>query len=302
MKKEFNKILKSSLKGRLSFNERLKDHSTFRIGGVPMVWFEPASSEDLARALRLFAGARIKTFIIGGGSNILAKEGLIDRAVIRLSAPFFKRLEFRNRLAVCGSGRSLSDLIKRCAQKGLFGLEGLYGIPGTVGGAIMMNAGPALDKSIGSLVEWVRVMDYAGKVFVLKKFKLKFKYRYSGLSKYIILEAGFRLKRGRPALIKKRMRDMLRKKSAALDYAFPSAGCIFKNPPSFKYTSGEILDRLGLKGLKINDAQVSAKHANFIINKKHARFVDIIALIELERIIVKRYFGIWLEPEIKIID
>jgi len=300
MKKGFKRII-TSLKGRLSFKERLEDHTTFRIGGVPVVWFEPVSLEDLARALRLFRGAKIKTFIIGGGSNILAKEGLIDMAVIRLSAPFFKRLEFRNRLAVCGGGCSLSGLIKRCAKKGLFGLDGLYGIPGTVGGAIMMNAGPAKDKPIGSLVEWVKVMDYAGRVFVLKRVKLKFKYRYSGLSKYIILEAGFRLKKRRPDLIKKRMRDILRKRSAVLDYGFPSAGCIFKNPPSFKYTSGELLDRSGLKGLRVNGAQVSAKHANFIINKKDARFGDVIALIELERIIVKRYFGIWLEPEIKII-
>lgn len=302
MENYLKKALKESVNGIISFKERLRNHTTFRMGGMPQVWVEPTSLEDLRHALRIFSKAGLRPFLIGNGSNILVHDGRLDRAVIKLSAPFFKKIEFSERFVICGSGLSLPALIRRCIERGLGGLEGLAGIPGTVGGAIITNAGTSRDNNIGNLIEWVKVMDYKGKnISMLKRDRLRFRYRYSNISKYIILETGFSLKVSNSKNASKRFSAFLKDKLASQEYKWPNAGCVFKNPKGSRLTSGQILDRCGLKGMRVGDAEVSTKHANFIINKNNARFTDVISLIKMEQDIVKKDFGIWLEPEIKIV-
>jgi len=302
MKEYLKKALKESVGGVVSFKERLKDHTTFNIGGTPLAWVEPESIEDLKRTLKIFSKTPIRLFLIGNGSNILVSDGRLDRAVIKLSAPNFKKLKLGDRFAICGCGHSLFGLIKACIEKGLGGLEGLAGIPGSVGGAIAVNAGTSKDNNIGNFIEWVKVMDYKGKkVSLLNRERLKFKYRDSNLSGYIILEAKLLLKKCNPKAAEKSYNKFLQRKLVIQDYRSPSAGCIFKNPKESRLTSGQILEECGLKGRRMGGAEVSIKHANFIINRENARFSDVIKLIKLEQDIVKKNFNIWLEPEIKII-
>jgi len=302
MRRELKKRLTESVKGFISFNENLSDHTTFKIGGRPRVWIEPGSLEDLKSALKIFAGIGLETFLIGNGSNILAYDGRLNRAVIRLSAPCFKDIVFGRNHVICGSGLSLSGLIKKCIDMGLAGLEGLAGIPGSVGGAIMTNAGGIGMGSIHNAVEWIRVMDYKrGRVSLIKRDALKRGYRNSGLSKYVILEARFLLKGEDADVIGERYDRFLKEKLARQDYSLPSAGCIFKNPRESVFTSGQILEECRLKGVKAGGAEVSLRHANFIVNKKGATFKDVISLIKLEQKAVRKRFGIWLEPEIEIV-
>lgn len=302
IKPYLKKLVKESIKGRISFDEHLKDHTTFRIGGIPHVWVEPDSLEDLRRALRIFSKIRLEVMVIGNGSNILANDGRIKKALIKLSSPYFKRITFGDNSCICGSGCALSFVIKRCIKRGLSGLEALAGIPGTVGGAIAVNAGGDKRNNIGDAVEWIRVIDYRGnRITLLKRIELNFNYRDSNLSRYIILEAKFALKRCTPNLVQRKFSRFLKRKIGRQEYRFPNAGCVFKNPRNSNLTSAQIIELCGLKGIKINDAEVSTKHANFIINKGSARFKDIIALIKLEQRIVNENSGLWLEPEIRII-
>ncbi|NQT06781.1 MAG: UDP-N-acetylmuramate dehydrogenase [Candidatus Omnitrophica bacterium] len=302
MKRLYKEMLKKSLKGKVSFNESLKEHTTFKIGGIPKVYFEPESIDDLQLGMTLFLKKGLKPFIIGSGSNLLISDGEIDRAFIKLSAPAFKAFSFKKDTVICGSGLNLQKLIRRCIDRGLSGPERLAGIPATVGGAIMMNAGPGKEGCIGDMVEWVKAIKPGRKnILVLHKDKLKFVRRDSGLSGYVILEAALRLKRSRPDILKKRYKRIVRCKMSKQEYRFPNAGCIFKNPQEQELTSGEMIDQLGLKGLSVGGAEVSSRHANFIINKNSARFADVFSLMKLQQEKVKKHYGVWLKPEIRIV-
>lgn len=286
--------------GRLLFNEELKHHTTFKIGGRARVWAEPESIESLKIILQALNKARLEPFLIGNGSNILADDNNIEKGIIKLSDPYFKRLTFDGRRVVCGSGLRLSQLIRACIKNKLSGLESLAGIPGTVGGAVMMNAGTGV--SIGDYIDSLKVMDLKGKrVFTIKRERLKFSYRNSRLRGYIILEAHFILKKRSSAESRRLFNKALTKKIASQEYRLPNAGCVFKNPGGKELSSGRILDLCGLKGLRIGGAEFSKKHANFIVNKESARFSDVLSLIEIAQDIVKDNFGIMLEPEIKIL-
>lgn len=301
MKANIKRKLKDSVKGVISFNKNLRECTTFKIGGVPKVWAEPQSLGDLVSLLTIFFKAGLDVILIGMGSNMLLYDGKIAKAVVRLSAPCFRKARFDGARVSCGSGLSLTGLVKRCIERGLSGLECLAGIPGTVGGAIMMNAGTQTG-SMGDVIEWVKVVDYKGNhPQIIHRDKVKFNYRENNLRRHIILEVGLKLRRRRPEVLKERFRRLLRDKLVSQEYKWPSAGCVFKNPSNSSLKCGQLLERCGLKGMRIGDAQVSTKHANFIINRGNAGFDDVMSLIRLERRIVKKRCGIWLEPEIKII-
>jgi UDP-N-acetylmuramate dehydrogenase len=238
--------------------------------------------------------------LIGRGSNLLISDGKIDRAVIRLCAPAFKKIKFTGDSVVCGGGLSLRAFIKRCVDEGLAGPEKFAGIPGTVGGSVMMNAGTA-ENGIGGLLDWVKVMDRKGRVSVIKKSGLKLKYRDSGLTGYIILEAAFKLRRADKRRLRREFKERLKEKLCKQDYTAPNAGSIFKNPEGYKYTSGQMLEMSGLKGLKVGGAQISDKHANFIINRGGATFSDVRSLMRRARSVVKKRFGVSLRPEVEIL-
>jgi UDP-N-acetylmuramate dehydrogenase len=285
------------LKSKVKPNEPLKQHTTFKIGGRAKFFIEPKDTSDLKLILKLLKKYQISPFIIGAGSNILVSDKVIDGAVLCLNSPYFRKIRFKNNLLEAGSGMMLNKIVSLAQRCSLGGIEFLVGIPGTLGGALVMNAGVS-GKSIADLVEKVMVMDYNGKIKTLDKSQLKFGYRSSNLAKYIILGAQLKLIKKNKKIIKQNLEKYLIYRLLTQDLSRPSAGCIFKNLK--RYAAGKLIDLCGLKGKRIGDAGVSLKHANFILNLKAAKATDVIRLMQLIQKKVKARFNINLEPEIKI--
>lgn len=295
--------------------ELLSRHTTFKIGGPAEFWFEPKNPAELSRLIKIAGNKNIPFFVIGAGSNILAPDSGLKGIVIRLNKDYFKKTEFRKGKIFCGAGVMLGRLLSCARNFGLGGAEFLSGIPGTVGGALTMNAGvnesvevsgcqsvrektKQKTKSIGDLVESVLVMDYDGGISRLRKSGLEFSYRSSNLSNYIILSAVLKLTKKSKEEISADIAQYLARRRQTQDITLPSAGCIFKNPPN--QSSGRLIDLCGLKGVSLGGAVISTKHANFILNKGKADARDVLGLIDLVRKKVKKKFGIKLETEIKI--
>ena len=252
---------------------------------------------------------KIPLLIIGAGSNILVDDRGIKGIVAKLNSPCFKRILVNKRVISAGAGLSLSRLVRCAKENGLSGFELLAGIPGTVGGALIMNAG-----NIGDNVYDMTIMDKRGRLRILKRKDIHFNYRDSNLSDYIILNAQFKLVRKNKKSIAKSINDYLDYRRKTQDLSWPSAGCIFRNPDSksvLRFRSGAIsnkikpsaayfIERAGLKGSSIGGAAVSLKHANFIINKGKASSWDILRLMTYITRRVKRRFNLDLKPEIKI--
>lgn len=295
---------KGLMKNSIRPSEILACHTSFKIGGPAAIWAEPKNTAELKNILLIAEESDISTFIIGGGTNILASDGGFDGIVIHLGAPFFKGISIRGTTVRVGAGYSMPALVRLTCGKGLSGLESLVGIPGTVGGAVLMNAGgwsSPLYKNTGDYVTSLKVMDYNGKVKILKKEDLEFGYRRSNLSSYIVIEAVFKLGREDSSALLSRCSKFLKMKREKQVLDKPSAGCVFKNPKDFQFTTGQMIDMLGLKGRSMGGAQVSEKHANFIINRNGATSKDVLKLIDLVKKKVMDNYSIPLELEIKIV-
>ncbi|MBM3249254.1 MAG: UDP-N-acetylmuramate dehydrogenase [Candidatus Omnitrophica bacterium] len=285
------------LKVRVESNAPLRSKTTFRIGGRAR-WFAcPKDAVELSLLVRAAKKHRLPVYVLGAGSNILVSDKGLKALVIKLDSPFFNRSCPSGTDLEAGSGIMLSRLIRKAGALGLSGLEFLSGIPGSLGGALAMNAG-CFGKSIMDLVESCEVMDYNGRIKNLNKKGIRYGYRSSGLSDYVILGATLGLTRKDRAVIRKDEQDYLRKRRSTQDAALPNAGCIFKNPEDS--SAGRLIDLCGLKGRRIGRAQVSRRHANFILNCGNASSCDVVKLMNSVRRQVKNKFGIVLEPEIKI--
>lgn len=288
----------------LKFKESLKEHTTFKAGGTAKYFSIPKDESEL-RGLLLFARRyKLPVFILGAGSNLLISDRGVQGLVIKLSSAYFKKAVFKKNTLSAQAGCFLPQLISKSLSYRLSGLEFLAGIPGTVGGALAMNAG-ITQKNIADCVEDVTVMDYNGNSKILKRDEIKFSYRGSELSKYIILKAVFRLTVKSKEEIKRKIREYILERKAKQDISFPNAGCIFKNPAAVSgdalvMPAGRLIDLCGLKGKRIGGASVSLKHANFIVNTNGAKTKDILGLMELIKKQVKNKFNINLEPEVKI--
>ena len=287
----------AGLRRRLKLNISLSKYTTFKVGGRARFFFEPKNTRELISILKESHKLRLACYVIGNGSNLLVSDKGLDAAVIRLSNPYFQRIDFKKNRAEAGSGLTVRHLLEKAKNQGLGGLEFLAGIPGTVGGALVMNAGIKTD-SIGSLIKEVKVIDSNNEIRILKGSRLRFAYRKSNLAKYIILSAKFKLIKKSRQQIDQSIRDFLKKRWEAQDVSAFSAGCVFKNPISD--SAGRLIDLCGLKGKRIGDAQISGRHANFIINRGRAKAEDILKLIGFVKDRVKEKFGINLEEEIKI--
>lgn len=285
------------LSGSVRLKEPLANKTTFKIGGEAEFFVEPRDYADLKLALNLAKRHHVPILVIGAGSNILISDSRIGALVLRLSSPFFKRVISSGNFLQSGSGVLLSELILAAARSGLSGIEFLAGIPGTVGGALSMNAG-AWGRSIADLVESVEVMDYNGVKRALDKKDIRFGYRKSSLAKSIVLNACLRLAKRNKKEIKDNIRQYILKRRSAQDNSLPNIGCIFKNPA--KEPAGKLIDLCGLKGSGVGGAFISGRHANFILNRGNASSSDVLELIRLIQGKVKQKFNINLEPEIKI--
>jgi UDP-N-acetylenolpyruvoylglucosamine reductase len=283
---------------RIRCGEPLAKRTTFRVGGPADLYVEPVSEEDLSAVLQ-FCGARgLPLFLLGRGSNLLVRDGGFRGAVICLARPQFSRMEVTGYHLYCGAGAKLKSVAVEAKRHGLTGLEFLEGIPGTVGGALRMNAG-AMGSRMFDVVETIRFMDFDGHVQECSAAEANAEYRSCPLLKdHIALSA---VLKGHPAareVIEQRMNAFSEKRWASQPAA-PSAGCIFKNPDAIP--AGKLIDELGLKGVRVGGAMVSMEHGNFIVTEGKATAADILKLIEVIQQRAKTERGIELEPEVQII-
>ena len=293
-----------AIQGKVKRDEPLDRHTTIRIGGLCDYWIEPKDTQELKVVLGVCGRNGIPAFVVGKGGHLLVNDRGFRGAVINLNAPSFKKLKISENRVVAGAGMSLAKLIKATCESGLGGLESLTGIPGTVGGAVFMNAGGwknPVYETIGTFVESVRVIDFDGKSRKISKKNLDFKYRDSNLYGCVIVEVFLKLKKQDSLMLINRSRGFLKLKKDKQVLDFPSAGCVFKNPKDLQFTSGQLIDMMGLKGRKAGGAQISEKHANFIINLGQASFDDVMTLVHLVEGEAKRNYGVSLELEVKII-
>jgi UDP-N-acetylenolpyruvoylglucosamine reductase len=278
--------------------EPLSRHTTLRVGGPADLYVEPASEEDLAAVLACGNQCGCRFLVIGRGSNLLVKDGGFRGVVICLSHPHFSRIQVGGDRLTCGAGARLKAVAAEAKRAGLAGLEFLEGIPGSVGGALRMNAG-AMGGAIFNVVESVRVMGFDGKVHHRKGADLGSSYRScEGLKAHLALEAVLRGHSDSRGAIERRMNDYARKRWQSQPAA-PSAGCIFKNPEAIP--AGKLIDELGLKGRRVGGAAVSTEHGNFIVNDGAATAAEILELIAIVRQRAKAERGIELETEVEVV-
>ncbi len=304
MLREEVSALKEELAAKLSpatvlrLAEPLARRTTLRVGGPADVYVEPVSEEELALVLQLCAAHEVPFLILGRGSNLLIKDGGIRGLVISLAHPQFNRIEVTGYRLHCGAGAKLKQVAVEARRNGLTGLEFLEGIPGSVGGALRMNAG-AMGGWMFDVVESIRFMDYSGEAHNRTAGEVDVEYRSCALFKtHIALGA---VLKGHPAsreVVKQRM-DTFSKKRWETQPAAPSAGCIFKN--SSTIPAGKLIDELGLKGTGVGGAMISTEHGNFIVNQGTATAKDVLDVIELVKRRAKAERGIELETEVEIV-
>ncbi len=282
----------------IRLNEPLAQRTTLRVGGLAEYYVEPASEEDLAAVLKLSAERRLSIFVLGRGSNLLVRDGGIRGVVICLAHPRFSRIEPAGEELRCGAGAKLKAVAAEAKRNGIAGLEFLEGIPGSVGGALRMNAG-AMGGAMFDVVTSVRWMDYSGQILERTRADLEVKYRgCPTLAGQVALQAVLHGRRGEREEIQRRMTEFSQKRWATQPAA-PSAGCMFKNPASIP--AGKLIDELGLKGTRVGGAMVSLEHGNFLINDGTATARQVLELIELVRSRVRAERGIELEPEVEVV-
>lgn len=306
IKEEIKKIC-----ANVKFNEPLSKHTSFRIGGPAEYFVEVKKRSELVNLLKIAKKYNWKVFLLGAGTNLLVKDRRVKGLVIKLDGEF-KKIEFSDKKVKTGAGVILPQLLKYCAENNLGGIEFLAGIPGTIGGALMMNAG-GVNEGIGNLVDSVEVMKQNGKIQILRKKRLHFSYRRSNFPKgSLILSCWLRLKKSKKDTIIKIIKIQLRKRWEKQPRGY-SAGSIFKNPPGdyaggcrttaggCRTTAGRLIEQADLKGVKYGDAYISEKHGNFIINRGNAKAKDVLYLIRKIKKRVKKKFGVKLKLEIKIV-
>lgn len=279
-------------------DEPLAKHTTLRVGGPADVYVEPASEEDLAGVVKFCNERDLPFFVIGRGSNLLVRDGGVRGVVICLAQANFSRIEVAGKRLRCGAGAKLKAVAVEAKRNGLAGVEFLEGIPGSVGGALRMNAG-AMGGATFDVVESVRLMDFDGNVRELAPKEMSVAYRSCAtLRTNIALGAVFKCKPAPREEIEQRMKAFSEKRWASQPAA-PSAGCMFKNPGTIP--AGKLIDELGLKGTRVGGAVVSAGHGNFIVNEGSATARDVLELIAVLKQRAKNERGIELQTEVEII-
>jgi len=296
-----------NIKGKVLYNEPMRNHTSFCIGGPADIWVEPVDVDDLKRCIQISKEKNVPLFIMGAGTNLLVRDEGLRGIVVNMLSSSLRNIYLGDRKISVTSSVTLREFINFCSKAGLSGLEFLAGMPGTVGGAVMTNAGARhyekMGKwySVGDFIEELRVMRYDGEIDVLDKKELNFGYKSLDLKDCVILEAKFRLNKTSPRDVRNESQRFLKRKKETQELSAPSAGCIFKNPPAPEKAAGKLIDECNLKGTRVGGALISRKHANFIINTGNASSKDVMALIEIIKEKVKVKFGIELSLEIKIV-
>ncbi|MEA3489129.1 MAG: UDP-N-acetylmuramate dehydrogenase [Candidatus Omnitrophota bacterium] len=286
--------------GTVLFGHPLGAHSTISIGGKASAWFVPSSLEGLCITKSFLEGAGVRTVVIGRGSNVLIPDEGLDAVVINLSDAFFSDVRIEGRSVTAGAGARLGRLVSLCCMGGLGGLEGLIGVPGTVGGAVFMNA--SYRGAASDFLEKVQIVNGEGQAFWMEKKELEFEYRGSSVKENeIITRVVFRLEEASPGDLNSGLKSLFAEKAGKQPLGEKTLGCIFKNPTGSGSGGGELIDKSGMKGYRRGGAKVSEKHANFIVNCDRASFSDVTSLMNDVRRKVLDRFSVELEPEIRIL-
>ncbi len=285
--------------GEVRIRELMRNHTTFRIGGPADIFALPDSVEDVKRIINYARASKIPFCVIGNGSNLLVSDNGIRGIVVKIGKRM-GHVEFDGESVKAQAGELLSKLSRMAAEQELSGLEFSTGIPGTLGGAVVMNAGSG-GQDISQILASVKVINAEGGIVKIGREDCDFQYRGSRFkhSGEIVLEVKLRLQRGGPAAIKDKMKELMGKRKRTTPLNYPNAGSIFKNPEGD--SAGRLIEQAGCKGVRKGDAQVSDLHANWIVNQGQARASDVLDLISYMQDAVQRTFGVQLDLEISCI-
>jgi UDP-N-acetylmuramate dehydrogenase len=289
--------IRKSFAGRIALNEPLAKYTTFRIGGPADIYLEPLDKQDALGLIRYLRAENVPFFLMGNGSNILVSDKGVNGAVVNLEAGFNYLRYDDNGTITAGAGVKLAKFVDYCISLGRGGAEMLAGIPGTLGGAIIMNAG-AYGGEISDYMLSVELIR-GDKLIRIPKHEGGFAYRTSGLQGDVILEASFQFPEGMPEEMKETRRTTMLKRNTSQPVRWPNAGSIFKNPPGDH--AARLIQECDLKGMRVGNAEISHLHANFIINLGDASAHDVLALIDIARNTVRDRFSVELELEIKLV-
>ena len=298
MNQEFYKKLESILtEEQVKIEEPMKSHTTFRVGGPAAYFVMPRTAEEVAKVTELCAQENVPYYIVGNGSNLLVSDKGYDGVIIQIYKQM-SQVEVKGREIYAQAGALLSMVAKRALDTELAGFEFAAGIPGTLGGACVMNAG-AYGGEMKDVLKSVTVLDKDGNVKKLAKDELELGYRTSVIAKkgYIVLDAVMELKEGKAEEIKALMDDLKERRITKQPLEYPSAGSTFKRPEG--YFAGKLIQDADLRGFQVGGAQVSEKHCGFVINKDGATASDVMELMRQVSDKVYDKFGVRLEPEVK---
>ena len=289
--------LKQLFRGDIFLAVSLDRRTTYRIGGPAKLLVCPKDIEDLQRLNSWIKQHAVPKFVLGGGANVLVSDQGFEGVVVHFAR--FNTLSFDGFRVTAGAGLVLDQFVVACLRRGLAGLERLSGIPGTLGGALRMNAG-AFDAEISDHLISTEIMDYEGRYQILEKAKVGFGYRKAPLIKETyVLGASFDFPSGDKEKLFKVRQEILARRYEKQPWQYPSAGSVFKRPPG--YFSGKLSEEVGLKGKILGRAQISSKHAGIIINLGGAKASDVLGLIRLAQGEVRRKFNVELELEQELI-
>ncbi len=294
------KELKKMDLGKILTNVSLKEYTTYKVGGTAQMMIFPKDIDSLVTLIKKLKTLHVKYMVLGNGSNVLFSDSVYEGVLIKLDE--FNKIEFQDNKVICGAGASLMKVAIQSTRKGLTGLEFATGIPGSIGGAVYMNAG-AYKSDMGYVVTKVKVLTPKMTVITMVNRELDFHYRTSFLKKnkdYICLEATIQLKKGKKEEIEQLVNDRKKRRLETQPLDYPSAGSVFRNPKDM--FAGKLIEDLGYKGLIKGGAKISEKHANFIINFNHAKAKDIKELIDFIKQVVKENYDIDLVVEQEFIN
>lgn len=298
MNQEFYKKLESILtEEQVKIEEPMKNHTTFRVGGPAAYFVMPRTAEEVAKVTELCAQENVPYYIVGNGSNLLVSDQGYEGVIIQIYKQM-NRVEITENEIHAQAGALLSMIANRAMEAELTGFEFAAGIPGTLGGACVMNAG-AYGGEMKDVLETVTVLTRDGDVKTLTKDELELGYRTSVIAKkdYIVLSAVIRLENGKKEEIKAVMDDLKEKRITKQPLEYPSAGSTFKRPEG--YFAGKLIQDAGLRGFQVGGAQVSEKHCGFVVNKDQATAADVMNLMNQVSDKVYEMSGVRLEPEVK---
>lgn len=281
----------------IRFDEPMKNHTSFKIGGPADVLIIPSSEDELIKAVTLCRLNKLKYTIMGNGSNLLVKDGGIRGVVIKINGNFDK-IEVKENIVSVQAGALLSTTSKQALKHSLSGMEFASGIPGTVGGGVVMNAG-AYGGEMKDIVKLVRVFTNDNTIVELTNKELNFTYRNSKVKEldWIILSTDFELEKSEYSKIDEKMKDLTFQRTSKQPLEMASGGSTFKRPEG--YFAGKLIDDSGLRGLRHGDAQVSEKHCGFVVNRGNSTFKEVMELIDVVKKTVRDNYGVELEMEIK---